>query len=100
MAPEPTPILTEVAATVSEERVAELQAGYAELVNGPLPDGLLRTELLRGPDGQWRIQTLWRDREALDAMRTSEEPAAPKLFRQVEAEPTLAVLEVTSTMST
>src|SRR5690348_6263369 len=93
------PILTEVAATVSEERTEELQTGYAALVNGPLPDGLLRTELLRGPDGQWRIQTLWRDRNAIEAMRNSGEPAAPKLFRQVGAEPILTVLEVSSTVS-
>lgn len=98
MARESSPILTEVAATVSEDRAADLQTGYAALVNGSLPDGLLRTELLHGPDGQWRIQTLWRDRDALDAMRTSGEPAAPKLFREVGAEPTLTVLEVSSTV--
>jgi hypothetical protein len=43
-----------------------------------LPDGLVRTELLRGQDGTWRIQSLWRDRAALTAAReASERPAAP-----------------------
>jgi hypothetical protein len=92
-------ILTEVTAIVSEERVGELQDNYAALLDGPLPDGLLRSELLRGPEGQWRIQTLWRNKEALDAMRSSEEPAAPKLFRQVGADPALFLLEVTSTFT-
>lgn len=90
-------ILTEVAATVADERTADLQQGYVALQQGPLPDGLLRTELLQGPGGQWRIQTLWRDRAALDAMRSSEEPAAPRLFRQIGAEPTLTVFTVVST---
>jgi hypothetical protein len=43
----------------------------------------------------WRIQTLWRDQQALDTMRAAPEPpAAPTLFRQVGAEPTLQILLV------
>ena len=53
-----------------------------------VPGGLVRTELLRGRDRQWRIQTLWRDRAALDAMRSAPEPpAAPNSFRRVGAIP-------------
>jgi len=92
-------VLTEVMAHVEQSRTAELLNGYAALQAGPFPDGLLRTELLQGPDGQWRIQTLWRDRAALQAMRTSEEPAAPRLFREVGAEPTLTILDVAATIS-
>jgi quinol monooxygenase YgiN len=88
-------ILTEVAARVEGDREDELRSAFAELLTQPLPDGLLRTELLRGPDGTWRVQTLWRDREALDAMRASAEPpAAPTLFRLVGAQPVLVVFEV------
>jgi hypothetical protein len=86
-------------AHVAEDRTAELLEGYATLQAGPFPDGLMRTELLQGPDGQWRIQTLWRDRAALLAMRSSEEPAAPRLFRQVGADPTLTILDVAATIS-
>lgn len=89
-------ILTEVAATVADERTADLQQGYVALQQGPLPDGLLRTELLEGPGRRWRIQALWRDRAALDAMQSSEEPAAPR-FRQIGSEPTLTVFTVAST---
>ncbi len=93
-------VLTEVSARVTPEREADLQAGFERLLAGPLPDGLLRTELLRGPGGQWRIQTLWRDHEALDAMRASTEPpAAPRLFREVDAEPTLTILEVAASLA-
>jgi hypothetical protein len=88
-------ILTEVSATVDANREIELVEGFREITAGGIPDGLVRTELLRGQDGQWRIQTLWRDREALDAMRARPEPpAAPRLFSNVGAEPTLQVYEV------
>ena len=88
-------VLTEVSAVVAPEREAGLVSAYRKLVAGPLPDGLLRTELLSGPDGHWRIQTLWRDRAALDAMRAApEEPAAPRLFREAGAEPALALFDV------
>lgn len=69
-------------------------AGFADLLAQPRPDGLLRTELLQVED-EFRIQTLWRDREALAAMRAgTEEPAAPRLFRSVGAQPQLTILEV------
>jgi hypothetical protein len=87
-------VLTEVRALVHPSRGDDVVAGFRRLLAGPAPDGLLRSELLR-TGGEWRIQTLWRDREALEAMRAgSEEPAAPALFRSVGAEPELTVLEV------
>lgn len=87
-------ILTEVSA-----RVADAAGGvvdeFMRLLEAPLPDGLLRTELLHGDDGEWRIQSLWRDQYALDAMRSSPEPpAAPALFKRLGAEPTLRILRV------
>jgi len=88
-------ILTEVSATVDASRETELVEGYREITAGGVPDGLVRTELLRGQDRRWRIQTLWRDRAALEAMRgRPEPPAALRLFRNVGAEPSLEVYEV------
>ncbi|SEM20039.1 antibiotic biosynthesis monooxygenase family protein [Streptacidiphilus jiangxiensis] len=88
-------ILTEVSATVAPEREADLLAAYQQTLARPLPDGLLRSELLQGADGQWRIHTLWRDQEALDAMRTSPEgPIAPRLFRDAGADPHVAWFQV------
>jgi quinol monooxygenase YgiN len=87
-------VLTEVRATVDPSRHEALVAGFEALLAESRPEGLLRTELLH-VDGEWRIQTLWRDREALAAMRSSTaEPAAPKLFRSVGARPELTILEV------
>src|SRR5215213_6178639 len=66
-------VLTEVSAVVAAERVDALRAAYRQLANEPLPEGLLRSELLRGLDGRWRIQTLWRDRAAIAALRARSE---------------------------
>jgi hypothetical protein len=71
-------IMIEVNAIVPGERAGAVPAAFAELAQRPLPDGLLRTELLAGRDGEWKIQSLWRDQAALDAMRAgAEPPAAP-----------------------
>lgn len=88
-------ILTEVSAVVAPEREADLLAAYRELVTRPLPAGLVRTELLTGQGGRWRVQTLWRDRAALEAVRAAPEPpAALRLFRSVDAEPEVALFDV------
>ena len=93
-------VLTEVSAVVAADRVTELTDAFAELTRRALPEGLLRTELLHGSDGEWRIQSLWRDQAALDAMRAlPEPPAAPRLFRQVGAEPVLRIYVVNATHS-
>lgn len=90
----PDPVLTEVRATVDPSRDEAIVAGFEAMVAGSRPEGLLRTELLH-VDREWRIQTLWRDREALAAMRSStDEPAAPALFRSVGAQPELTIMDV------
>jgi len=91
----PTSILTEVSAVLADERSEDVLSAFENLLQQPIPDGLVRTELLRGRDGEWRIHSLWRDRAALDAMRSgSEPPAAPTLFRRLGAEPSLRVYDV------
>jgi quinol monooxygenase YgiN len=88
-------VVTVVSATVGEDRCDALVDGFNALLQTGLPDGLLRTELLHGPDGRWRIQSVWRDRAALDAMRAGpQEPAAPALFRRVGAEPALEIWQL------
>ncbi len=91
----PGEIMTEVSAVIAAERADEGAVAFAGLTERPLPDGLLRTELLAGRDGEWRIQSLWRDQAALDAMRAgAEPPAAPALFRQLGAEPVLRIYQL------
>ena len=89
-------ILTVVSATVEPAREADLAAAYrAVLRDEELPDGLLASALMRGEEGRWQIATLWRDRQALDTARSRPQtPAAPRVFQQVGAQPTLTVFEV------
>lgn len=88
-------VLTSVSASVDPAREDELVTGFAELTETALPDGLLRTELLRGQEGTWSIQSLWRDRAALLAARDSgQRPAALALFDGLGAEHTHEVFEV------
>jgi hypothetical protein len=80
-------ILTSISAKVDPSRDGELVDGFSALMDGTLPDGLVRSELLRGQDETWRIQSLWRDRAALTAAREAgERPAALLLFERVGAE--------------
>jgi len=88
-------IMTEVSAVVPPDRADDVAAAFAELLQRPLPDGLIRTELLAGRDGEWKVQTIWRDQAALDAMRAGPEPpAAPTLFLQLGAEPVLRIYHI------
>ena len=90
-------ILTAVTATVEANREEELRIGFRNVVARPLPEGLVRTELLQGQNGCWRIQTLWRDRAALEAVRASTEPpVALKLFESVGADHSHEVFTVES----
>ena len=80
-------IITSVSAVVDPMREEELATGFRDLTVDAMPDGLLRTELLRGHTGSWRIQSLWRDRDALMAARDrGERPAALALLDRVGAE--------------
>lgn len=69
-------IVTSIDARVDRQREEELREGYRQLNNGPQPDGLLHSVLLRGQSGTWRIETTWRDVDALMEVRQSGRPPA------------------------
>jgi hypothetical protein len=81
-------ILTSVTLVVPQDREGEVIPAYQALTaQGPHPEGLLRSELLRGQGGQWLIQTLWRDRAAiLTARAAGAPPAALVLAERIGAE--------------
>jgi hypothetical protein len=88
-------LLTVVSAEVDETRADELVGAFEALLAEGLPDGLLATQLLGDGRGHWAIHSLWRDADALAAMRAAPEPpAAPALFRRFSGEPTLAIMTV------
>jgi len=89
-------ILTSVTAVVPAEREAAFLHGYRSMLDAPKPDGLLRSALLRGQNGTWLIQTLWRDRDAIAGARDPSKslPPALALCEQVGATHSHEVLTV------
>jgi len=90
-------LLTVLEALVDPARAGELRAAFAAAgAGGPLPDGLLRSELLQSvaEPGRWRLETLWASRAALERMRARGTPAGLLMFRAAGAEPALSVYEV------
>ena len=89
-------ILTILDAQVPPGNEAALEEAYEAAAAGPLPTGLVRSQLLRDSRDptRWRIQTWWASRAALDAMRSQGTPAGVLMFRAAGAEPTLSVFEV------
>jgi len=84
-----SPVVTTTDATIAADREVELLDGYRRMLQADQPDGMLRSELLRGQNGSWRIQTTWRDMVALQAVRNSgRPPAALALLDSVGAEHT------------
>ena len=80
-------VVTAVDAVVPTDRETELVDGFRRMTESH-PDGLIRTELLRGQEGHWRIQTTWRDLETVRALRAAgEPPAAQNLLESVGATP-------------
>ncbi|WP_147454037.1 antibiotic biosynthesis monooxygenase family protein [Tessaracoccus antarcticus] len=79
-------IMGVVTAHVAPEREEEFLAGIREILAGEKPDGFLRYEVLRGRDGLWLIHSVWRDREAMSALRAQgKTPAALMLLDRVGA---------------
>lgn len=89
-------IITVLEASVAQDRAPELVAAYRDGITN-LEPGIVQTWLVQSvaDPGVWRIQTAWRDREALQAMRTSgQTPKGVLFFRAVGAEPALSLWEV------
>jgi hypothetical protein len=87
-------IVTAIDATIDQDREQDLLDGYRQIMASPKPDGLLHSELLRGQGGLWRIQTTWRDRDALMAVRNSGRPPALELLDRMHAEHSHGVFTV------
>ncbi|MEX2542401.1 MAG: antibiotic biosynthesis monooxygenase [Trueperaceae bacterium] len=87
--------------TVLESHVAadkwEAIGGGVEAARNRLPPQMVRTYLAQSTSDKtlWRIVSVWKSREALEEyQRSTETPGGVLLFRNVGAEPTLAVFDV------
>ena len=89
-------VLTILEGRVSKEDWPALEQAYKQGVVHEEP-GLVQSMLIHSvkePD-LWRIITLWSSREALDAMRQSNEtPRGVLIFRQAHTEPLLSIFDV------
>ena len=89
-------VITVLEAQVAPEKAARLEEAFKEGIEN-LDTGIVQTFLLRSSKdaSQWRIVTVWRSREALDAMRRSgDTPRGVLMFRAANAEPVLSVFDV------
>jgi hypothetical protein len=86
-------VLTVLEARVQPDRVPDLLRAFEETKSSAVPPFIVRSFLLRSdqdPD-VWRIMTIFRSPEDLDAMRASgQTPRAVAMFRAAGAEPTFS----------
>ncbi len=92
-------VTTILEAHVTPEKAGALEQAYNEAIK-QLEPGIVQTFLLHSSADPtlWQIVTVWRSREALDAMRQSGTiPRGVLIFRPADAEPTLSIFQVVST---
>jgi hypothetical protein len=90
-------VMTVLEAQVAPERWDALRRSYEARARLPDTGAIVESFLIQGTDdaGTWRILTIWRDQEALDAMRGSgETPTGVLIFRDADAEPRLTIFTV------
>jgi len=89
-------VMTILEAQVLPQNVTLLKSAYAAAIQ-QLEAGMVETFLASDAKNPalWRILTVWKDRQALDAMRSSgQTPRGVLIFREAAAEPSLSVLDV------
>lgn len=89
-------ILTVLEAEVAPEKWGKLEEAFKHGSN-PLPEQISESSLVQNSNNPnlWRINTIWRSRQALDDYRQSvDTPEGVTMFRGADAEPTLSVFEV------
>jgi hypothetical protein len=89
-------VITVLEARVSKEYWRVLQEAYHNATQNR-DAGLEQSFLIHSKKELdfWRILTVWKDQEALDAMRNSGEiPRGVLIFREAKAEPTLSIFDV------
>jgi quinol monooxygenase YgiN len=90
-------VMTILEAQVAPDRWDALRSSYEARARLPDSGEIVESFLVQGTDdaGTWRIVTVWRDQEALDAMRGSgETPTGVLIFRDAGAEPRLTIFTI------
>lgn len=90
-------IMTILEGQVSPERWDVLRDSYEARARLPPSGSIVESFLIQGaPESDiWRIVTVWRSQEALEAMRNSgETPVGVLIFRDADTEPRLTIFAV------
>jgi hypothetical protein len=90
-------VMTVLEAQVAADRWDALRRSYEARARLPDSGAIVESFLIQGTDdgSTWHIVTVWRDQEALDAMRGSgETPTGVLIFRDADAEPRLTVFTI------
>jgi hypothetical protein len=90
-------VMTVLEAQVAADQWDGLRRSYEARARLPDSGAIVESFLMQGTDDRstWRIVTVWRDQEALDAMRGSgETPAGVLIFLDADAEPRLTVFTI------
>jgi hypothetical protein len=93
-------VMTVLEVRVASENQPKLKAAYTSAIEH-LDQGIVETFMVADTRDSdlWRILTIWEDRGALDAMRSSGQPPRGVLiFKEAGADPALSILEVVSHM--
>ncbi len=91
-------VMTVLEARVAPQKQETLRSAFQSAVQR-LEEGIVETYLVvDSKDGTvWRILTVWKDREALNAMRRSgSTPRGVLIFREAGSEPSLSILDVSA----
>lgn len=90
-------IITMVEGNVPQEKWEDLQSGYNGIIEQSPPAGILSSFIMqeRGDQTLWRLVTLWKDFDSLQAMQKSHSvPPGIKIFRDVDVNPNVKIFEV------
>jgi hypothetical protein len=88
-------VLSLVSARIAPERQAQVAETYRETIDADLPPVIRETFLLAADDGTVAIATIWKSREALDAVRLApEEPFARRVLREAGGDPQAQFFEI------
>lgn len=90
-------VMTILEGQVAPDRWDVLRESYEARARLPESGPIVESFLVQGTEDSttWRIVTVWRDREALEAMRRSgETPTGILIFRDANAEPRLTVFTI------
>jgi len=91
-------VLTILEAEVSPKRWNDLKIAFDRMTKNPPDIAPVQAFLVQSDEdvNVWRLMGVWRSREDFEAMRKQGVPRGMKIFRDVDAEPSMSIYDVVS----